>query len=330
MKTWRYRYAVCLWLLLIAVFAPANAQEESAARDSQPPYTQQMNVVFADTDDGVGLIMDIFTPTGPKNGLGVIDVISGSWSSARGRLNDHKQARMFDIICGRGYTVFAIRPGSITKFTAQEMLSNLKTGIRWVKAHAKEYGIDPDRLAIAGASAGGHLASLAVTTAEDGDPKAKDELKRYDTRLKAAVIFFPPTDFLQWGDLKVKEGQTSPVMLVVGKLVGTGGRKRSPEELNRQLEKISPARLVTGKECPCLLIHGDADPLVPLQQSQTFLEALRKAGVPAELIVKAGGGHPWPTIHEEVAIAADWLDRQLRGEPSPDPKPQEPAQAAAK
>jgi acetyl esterase/lipase len=307
----RCRYT--FWLLLALIVMPALAKDEKPQQPQEPPpYNQQMNVVFADTDDGVGLIMDIFTPKGKKNGLGIIDVVSGSWSSARGRLEDHKRAKMFDIICGRGYTVFAIRPGSVSKYTALEMLSNLKTGIRWVKAHAQDYGIDPDRLGIAGASAGGHLASLAITTAEDGNPKAKDELDRYDTRVKAAVIFFPPTDFLEWGDVKVKEGQTSPVLLVMGKLVYSGGTKgRTPEQINRQLEKISPARLVTGKEPPCLIIHGDADPLVPLQQSQKLVDALKKAGASAELIVKPGGGHPWPTINEEIAIAADWLDRQL-------------------
>jgi dipeptidyl aminopeptidase/acylaminoacyl peptidase len=59
------------------------------------------------------------------------------------------------------------------------------------------------------------------------------------------------------------------------------------------------------------LIHGDADPLVPLQQSEAMLAALKQAGVPAELIVKPGGGHPWPTLHEEVQVMADWFDKQL-------------------
>lgn len=304
-----------LCLAAVALIAlPARADDEK-----QLPYVQHQNIVFTDTDDGIGLIMDIFVPTGPKNGLGVIDVVSGSWSSARGRLNDHKQAQIFDIICGRGYTVFAIRPGSVTKFTGQEMLSNLKTGIRWVKKHADEYGIDPDKLTICGASAGGHLASLAVVTAEDGDPNAKDELKRLDTRLAAAVVFFPPTDFLNWEGVKRQEGKTSPVVLMLGKLVfADGTRNRKPEEIDKQLEKISPARLVTGKEPPMLFIHGDADPLVPLQQSHVMIEALKQAGCTPELIVKEGGAHPWPTIHEEVAIAADWIDKQVGAKPASD------------
>ena len=77
------------------------------------------------------------------------------------------------------------------------------------------------------------------------------------------------------------------------------------------LKQISPAHLVTRQAPPFLLIHGDADPVVPLQQSERMLAALKEAGVPAELIVKKGGGHPWFTIHEEVKVVADWFDKQL-------------------
>jgi dipeptidyl aminopeptidase/acylaminoacyl peptidase len=78
-----------------------------------------------------------------------------------------------------------------------------------------------------------------------------------------------------------------------------------------KLKQISPARLVTDKAPPFLLIHGDADFMVPLQQSEVMVDALKKSGVSAELIVKKGGGHPWPTIHEEVKILADWFDEKL-------------------
>jgi dipeptidyl aminopeptidase/acylaminoacyl peptidase len=68
---------------------------------------------------------------------------------------------------------------------------------------------------------------------------------------------------------------------------------------------------VTSQAPPFLIIHGDADPLVPLAQSEKLLAALKAANVPAELIIKKGGAHPWPTIHEEVQVMADWFDKQL-------------------
>jgi len=90
-----------------------------------------------------------------------------------------------------------------------------------------------------------------------------------------------------------------------------GVEKLSDAEIAEQLKQISPARLVTSQTPPMLLIHGDADPVVPLQQSETMVAALKRAGVPAELIVKPGGGHPWLSLHEEVQKLADWFDKEL-------------------
>ncbi|MES1213350.1 MAG: prolyl oligopeptidase family serine peptidase [Singulisphaera sp.] len=284
--------------------ADAPAKKES-------PYKQEQDIVFADTD-GIGLLLDIFTPTGKSNGLAIVDVASGAWFSDRGKINDHKRAGMFDTFCGRGYTVFAIRPGSRNRFTALEMLHNLKTGIRWVKAHAEEYKIDPDRLGLTGASAGGHLACLCAATADDGKPDDKNPLNRPSTRVKAVSVFFPPTDFTNWGKVKVEPDNLGATARMVGNLLYQGGiTNQSNEEVFEQIKKISPAHNVTGQFPPFLVYHGDKDPLVPLQQSELLIEVLKKEGVPAELIVKPGGGHPWPTIHEEVKEVCDWFDKEL-------------------
>ena len=279
------------------------------AAGQEAPYTQRENVVYGEVH-GVGLLMDVFTPSGKSNGLGVIDVISGAWYSDRGKIRDHMRAQTFDILCRKGYTVFAIRPGSITKFSAPEMLANLNTGIRWVKEHAKEYAIDAERLGMMGASAGGHLACLAAVTADDGKPD--DGKPATSTRVKAVAVFFPPTDFLDYGGKAIDLRSDDRWGQLVRRLaVPQGLVTATAEELATKVTQISPARLVTISVPPFLLIHGDADPLVPLQQSEAMLAALKKAGVDAQLIVKAGGGHPWPTLHEEVQVIADWFDKQL-------------------
>jgi len=280
-----------------------------AASAQETPYVQRENVVYGEVH-GVGLLMDVFTPKGQNNSLAIVDVISGSWYSDRNKIRDHMRAQTFDILCRKGYTVFAIRPGSITKFSAPEMLANLNTGIRWVKDHAKEYGIDAERLGLMGASAGGHLACLAAVTAEDA--KTEGGKPVVNTRVKAAAAFFPPTDFLDYGGRALDPKDTGRWGQLVRQLaVPQGAGEQTADELTQKVTKISPARLVTPQAPPFLLIHGDADPLVPLQQSQAMLAALKKAGVAAELIVKPGGGHPWPTLHEEVQVIADWFDKQL-------------------
>lgn len=282
-----------------------------AAVPAASPYEQQQDVVIADVF-GVALTTDIFRPTGAANGLAVVDIASGGWSSDRGKIEDHRRAQIYDILCGRGYTVFAVRPGSSSRFTALEMAEHVKHGIRWVKSRKDEFKIDPARIGLAGASAGGHLACLVSVTGEDGNPDSKDPIKRESCRVRATVAFFPPTDFLNWGGREFDPEASGPIKMMAGRLVFSDGVKNhTDEELVAGLEKISPARLVSSQAPPFLLIHGDADPLVPLQQSEVMVEALKKAGISVELIVKKGGGHPWPTIHEEVIVAADWFEKQL-------------------
>lgn len=289
---------------VLIVFVGASAQ----AADS---YVQHENVVYGEAH-GLGLLMDIFTPKGESNGLGIVDVISGAWHSDRGKIRDHARAQTFQILCGKGYTVFAIRPGSISKCSARDMLDHLNEGIRWVKDHAGEYGIDPDRLGMMGASAGGHLACLAAVTAEDGQAESNGERKSGDTRVKAVAVFFPITDFLDFGGKAVDVRAENGMGELIRRLAFPEGlSEESDIEATQGLTQISPARLVTPQAPPFLLIHGDADPVVPLQQSERMLEALKQAGVSAKLIVKNGGGHPWLTIHEEVQVIADWFDKQL-------------------
>jgi Dipeptidyl aminopeptidases/acylaminoacyl-peptidases len=300
-------------ICLAVVYLPELLVSTSAAEDA--PYSQQENVVFGEVH-GVGLLMDVFTPKGDKNGLGIVDVISGAWHSDRGKIRDHARAQTFEILCRKGYTVFAIRPGSVTKFSAPEMLSNLNEGIRWVKEHSKSYGVDADRLGLMGASAGGHLACLAAVSAKKPDETAGPSTKNGGTRVRAVAVFFPPTDFLNYGGKPFDASSDDRLSQLIRRLA------RSPEpavetaeQMTERVTQISPARLVTPEAPPFLLIHGDADTVVPLQQSEVMLAALKKAGVPAELIVKAGGGHPWLTLHEEVQVVADWFDRHLVATP---------------
>jgi acetyl esterase/lipase len=295
----------CIGGLIVASVALLAA----AAAAQEAPYAQRENVVYGEVH-GVGLLMDVFTPIGKSNGLGIVDVISGAWHSDRGKIRDHTRAQTFDILCRKGYTVFAIRPGSITKFSAPEMLANLNLGIRRVKDHSQDFGIDAERLGLMGASAGGHLACLAAVTAEDG--KAEGGKAVTGTRVKAAAVFFPLTDFLNYGGKAIDaRGDDRLGQLVRRLALGQGLGNETAEEVTQKVTQISPARLVTPQAPPFLLIHGDADTVVPLQQSEVMLAALKKAGVPAQLIVKPGGGHPWPTMHEEVQVIADWFDKQL-------------------
>ncbi|HOX36443.1 MAG TPA: alpha/beta hydrolase [Candidatus Brocadiia bacterium] len=279
------------------------------------PFDQKMDIVYGERW-GCGLLMDIFTPTGKGiiklyekgdrgKGLAVIHVASGGFDSDRMIITLHRSFNMYHIFCARGYTVFAVRPGSKSRFTGVEMLENIKTAIRYIKFHASDYSIDPDRIGIMGSSAGGHLSCLATVTAEDGNPDAGDPMKRPDTRLAACGVFFPPTDFIEWED------PTTP-RKKIAKLFFTGGfGNHSEDEIREMATALSPLRQIKGKCPPFILFHGDADPLVPFQQSIRIAEALRAQGGEAKVIIKKGGQHPWLTITNEIMILADWFDETL-------------------
>jgi len=259
---------------LCSILCLAAAALSAASRAcAESPYTQTKNVVYAEVD-GVGLVLDVFAPNGNANGLALVDVASGAFHSDRGKIEDHRRARVYDIFCGKGYTVFAVRPGSITKFNLAEMAKHLKDGILWVKEHAGEYKVDPDRLGVMGASAGGHLASLVAVTADDR------------SAVRACGVFFPPTDFLDYRGEKIDADSPPEQLERVKRFVFSPGMAQvSNSELIEKLKQVSPALLVTDKAPPFLIIHGDADPVVPLDQSKKLLAALQAAGVKAELIV---------------------------------------------
>lgn len=305
-------------LAILTLCLPLMLTLSTVAQDSSSlPYNQKIDVVYGEVH-GTGLLMDVFTPKGKTNGLAIIDVVSGAYSSDRNKIRDHTLAQLYNIFCTHGYTVFGIRPGSRSRYTASEMEAHVKIGIRYVKQHAGEYKIDPERLGITGASAGGHLATLAAVTPEEGKPDAHQPGQRLSTKVMAAAVFFPPTDFLDWNGAPAN-------VSILGDLFFLGGAKgRSDEEIKERASQLSPARRVKDKPVPFLLIHGDADMVVPLQQSQVMLAALKAAGGSAELIVKKGGAHPWMTLPEEVKIMANWFDQQLL-----ENKPAAPATPAA-
>lgn len=303
-------------LLGVAAFGLglATAQEEKH-------YDRVVDHVYL-TEDGVDFYMDIFRPNGKParsayqpgeggKGKAILDVASGAWHSDRGKIRDHEQAQVYDILTARGYTVFAVRPGTRPKYTVFEMVRHLQHALRYMKAHAAEYGYDPDRIGITGASAGGHLTLLKVLNTQDGDPAATDPLLRHDTRVAAAGVFFPPTNFLSWeGREGVDVGE------VLGEILFKGGKQdQTQEEIDRVARQASPYFLVEGQKNlpPLIFFHGDSDPIVPLQQSEIMVEKLKEHGAEVELIVKAGGGHPWLTIPLEVLRLADWFDAKLAG-----------------
>ncbi|MHC4519893.1 MAG: alpha/beta hydrolase fold domain-containing protein, partial [Planctomycetota bacterium] len=140
---------------------------------------------------GMALTMDVYQP-GEGNGVGILFMISGGWNSKW--VPPRQAVSMFEPLLVKGFTVFAVRHGSSPKFLVPEVVADVRRSVRFVRLRAERFGVDPDRLGVCGASAGGHLSLMLATTADEGDPNAKDEISRTSSRVAAVVAFFPPTD----------------------------------------------------------------------------------------------------------------------------------------
>jgi acetyl esterase/lipase len=293
-----------------------------ACGDDNPPFDRKVDVVYG-RKYGTALTMDVFIPKDHPNGAGIIWVVSGGWFSGHEAIN----AGPINELLKRGYTVFAVVHGSQPKFTIPEILQDMHRSVRYIRYHAKDFQIDPDRIGITGGSAGGHLSLMQGTAGDTGNPSAADPVDKTSSRVQVVGCFFPPSDFLNYGkpgeialgcgtlagfkapfdfhELDPARKYFVPVT-DVGKIVETG-------------RQISPAYHASSDDPPTLIIHGDADHLVPIQQAELILDRLKSAGVETKLVVKKGAGHGWPDLLKDMTIIADWFDGHIK----------EPKQSAA-
>jgi acetyl esterase/lipase len=288
----RFRSAL-LVLCVLLISISAHAQDSTRIRD-----------VIYSKKAGVVLTMDVFKPANP-NGIGVIWMVSGGWVSNHEGINEG----LAKIFTSRGQTVFQVVHGAQPRFKVPEIVQDIHHAIRFIRVHAAEYGVDPNRLGISGGSAGGHLSLMIGTTGGPGKEGAPDPIDRASSAVQAVACFYPPTDFLNYG----KDGQSAmEIATLKGYWPAFGVTDSMPKEQRDALaHSISPIDSVSSKTPPTLIIHGDADTLVPIQQSQKFIARLEENKIDCKLIVKPGKGHGWAGIEKDGEQLAEWFDKYL-------------------
>ncbi|HWQ34631.1 MAG TPA: alpha/beta hydrolase [Blastocatellia bacterium] len=291
-------------LLLLLALRVAVAASDPAIR-----FRAVEDVVYGNKD-GLALTMDVLVPEQNAKRLGVIILSSGSWKSRKSLPEEEAKLRAQHWVSGLlrgGYTVFVVRHGSSPRYFVPEMIDDVRRSVRFVRMHAKEYNIDPDHIGLTGGSSGGHLSLMAALTADDGRPDAKDPLERVSSRVQAVVAWFPPTDLINWGKEKgfqeLEKAQPELFTRIFGKVTS----------LEAQLKTISPIYYAGENSPPLLLIHGDADKTVPVQQSHILRAKYEELKRPVKLIIKPGGGHTfWFGIEENYPDIWKWFDTYLK------------------
>jgi acetyl esterase/lipase len=297
-----------LVLLCAGAIAQPAATQDRVARSGDrlvpafPKDTKKLLNIAYVTNGHQRQKLDLFVPPGATNPLPlIIWVHGGAW---QGGSKENPPALRF---LQRGYAVASLnyRLSQHAIFPAQ--IEDCKAAVRWLRAHAGENNLDPQRFAVWGASAGGHLAALLGTA---GDVKALDvgENLEFSSRVQAVVDFFGPTDLTQMSKYAPTnspidhDATNAPEALLVGGAV---------QENKDKCAKANPVTYVTADDPPFLIMHGDKDNLVPYQQSELLRDALQKAGVPVTFKLVEGAGHGFGGGEIDRQVT-EFFDAQLK------------------
>lgn len=240
---------------------------------------------------GQRMLLDIYRPRQIRRKLPVIIwLYGGAWKAGS------KDFCPIAFMATQQVAIISInyRLTGVAPFPAQ--IYDCKGAVRWLRAHAGEYQLDPDHIGVFGASAGGHLAALLGTTADD--PQLEGDVGgnlNYSSRVQCVCAFYPPTDLNRLVvDPQFRANPNGDVARLIGGAVAENVAKAN---------FASPIFYVNKDSAPFFLMHGGADTLVPPEQSEIFYAALKKAGVEAHLEIVPGKGHGIiapPKVAEEI------------------------------
>ena len=303
-----------LSLLLAAItgFVPAFSQTLQ-----EKDITVWKDIVYA-VADGHELKLDIAVPKCLKAAAPVIvDIPGGAWRVV------HKSADDALFYAKYGFVGVSIthRTSDIAPFPAA--VHDCKTVIRWLRAHAEEYHINPNKIGVTGFSSGGHLAVLLGTSGGDDFLEGKGGYEGYSSRVQAVVDHFGPTDFLKMNDSDLPDradvfSPDSPPSLFLG------GPLREKADLARL---ANPLNYIDPKDPPVFIGHGEKDGMVVINQSEILYEALKKAGVPTRFVRVKNATHMYrpykwdvdvtPTVNTLNRMTIEWFEKWL-GKPELD------------
>jgi acetyl esterase/lipase len=284
----RRTFAAAFAALLLTTPVIANGQAPA------PRITP--DVVYGHKD-GMALTFDVFQPAVTANGAGVLFMVSAGWVSQWSppeMLVRRPFMRGMQLLLDRGFTVFAVRHGSSPRYKVPEAAADVERAVRFIKLNAAQFGVDANRLGAYGGSAGGHLSLMVGLDPDSGNAQARDVVLRSPSGVAAVVALFPPVDL---------RGLTGP-----------NNNFPALDFAATDATSVSPILFVSPDDPPTLLIHGDADRLVPIRQSELIHNALKNANVATEFVTIPGGDHGFTNaehMQRAAQLLADWFERHL-------------------
>jgi acetyl esterase/lipase len=270
-----------------------------AAQERKPEVRLERDLVYSKAGT-VELKLDLAMP---KDGEGpfpaVVCLHGGGWRAG----SRQQLGQTIETLAGRGYVAVTVSYRLVPSAAFPAQIEDCKAAVRWLRANAKKYHINPDRVGAIGFSAGAHLACLLGTTDKDDGLEGNGGNLDQSSRVQAVVSFFGPTDFTtkSWSD-ELEEKLLAPFM---------GGSFKDKPEAYR---KASPIAYVTKDDPPFLFFHGTEDRLVAIRHSRALAEKLQAVGVPAKVVELAGEGHGWKgdKLLDTLKQMQQFLDERLK------------------
>jgi len=239
------------------------------------------------------MLLDLYLPDAPTGLVpAILCVVGGGWRST----DKAGYAEAGQGIAQNGYVAAAITYRSSTDTIAPGNVHDCKAAVRWLRANAATYGIDPTRIGALGGSAGAHLVALLGTTNGRQELEGNGGNPAQSSAVQAVCEFCGPVDLTRGAQPALRKKYPVLYECVEAYLGG-------PLDKRMELAKlVSPLRYVSPASAPMLIIHGDADDIVSVEESIVFYDALKKAGVDATLHVAKGATHDltWSTYGNQV------------------------------
>jgi len=259
---------------------------------------KHMDILFKQID-GIDLFLDLYMPENETKPPLIMWIHGGAWM-----YGDRKSPIMLWQV-ERGYALASIEYRLTGQGIFPAHIIDCKDALIYLKKNAEKYGYDADRIVVAGDSAGGHLAALMGTSCGHADWEPEGE----DCSVQAVVDYYGPTSVgKEWpGLLEADKGLADPdsvqSQMLGAYIFSKQGRARAAA--------ASPLTYIDGTEPPFLILHGDADEIVPYKQSIYLRDVLEAAGVPVSMHRVHGGGHGFAGADVNAVIDA-FLDYYLR------------------
>lgn len=283
------------WAVLLGMLIPAGLVKAATthAPDADAPAVHK-NVVYG-MHGGSALLMDVYEPA-ESNGHALLFIAGSGWhwptDYGAGGIKDAVASGILgggghDVFTGAGFTVFVINHRQAPLFRYPAAVEDARRAVRYIRHHGHEYDVTEKALAAFGISSGAHLVLMLALGDGAGDPDSADEVERHSSKVDVVAAFAAPTD------------------LTAEDWVGTGGAAYHTSFIGSPHDEFmsggphaeaSPLTHVDGDDPPVLLIHGEADEVVPVGQARTLAASLREHEVEVEYVEIAGGGHDFDAV----------------------------------